>query len=77
MVKNRTRKPITLRLPPKDNFSDWYIHYGPMMEKYYHDFTKLFINTEPPKFLEFMEYCYINTKSFYNSTKNSYERRIY
>jgi len=72
----KIRKPIPIRGPPKDNFEEWCNYYAPVLHHHYLNFTQLFDN-DPPVFLTFMEHCYINTRSYYNSTKNKYECRIY
>ena len=72
----KIRKPIPIRGPPKDNFEEWCNYYAPVLHHHYLNFTQLFDN-DPPDFLTFMEHCYINTRSYYNSTKNKYECRIY
>ena len=75
-IKLRDRKPISLYLPPKDNFVEWYNYYSPVLYHYYLDFKNLFESTTPPNFKEFVEYCYNNTKCYYNRYKNTYECRI-
>jgi len=69
-------KPVKFN-QPTNNFNDWYLYYGPVLEPYYNDFIKLFEKDSYPSFLDFTKYCYINTKSYYNSNKNKYECRIY
>ena len=72
----KERKPISLHLPYRDNFEEWYNYYSPVLYNYYLDFITLFDNKSPPDFLQFMEYCYINTKGHYNRYRNIYQCKI-
>ena len=63
--------------PPTDNFGDWIMFYGHVLRPYYQDFVKLFVDSRPPSFEDFSEYCDNNTRWYFNHRKRKYECRIY
>tara|TARA_R110002126_G_scaffold127755_2_gene270144 strand:- start:741 stop:986 length:246 start_codon:yes stop_codon:yes gene_type:complete len=72
---NRLRRYLFPYKEKSDNFTEWFGYYSPVMEVHYNDFVKLF-DENPPTFIDFMDYCYVNTHINYNSTKRKYECRI-
>jgi len=72
---NRLRRYLFPYKEYSDNFTEWFGHYSPVMEPHYENFVKLF-EENPPTFIEFMDYCYVNTRINYNSRKRKYECRI-
>jgi len=63
--------------PLSDNFDEWIMFYCHILQPYYQDFVKLFDDRKPPSFEDFSEYCYNNTKCYFNHKKRKYECRIY
>ena len=72
---NRLRRYLFPYKEKSDNFTEWFGYYSPVMEVHYNDFVKLF-DENPPTFIDFMDYCYVNTHINYNSTKRKYECSI-
>ena len=61
----------------KTNFQAWTTHYNKILLPYYHRFCYLFPEGEEPSFIDFLVYCFRNTKQAYDSENKKMLAPIY